>query len=146
MRFAAQSLFGRFAAAAMMAAVIAFTFQATFIAPADGATEGTSRYHHGFARSQAHQQTHAHEVAHVHADGTAHRHVIDDEDDLDEHIQEPGCPCCWNMAIVVGVLPAATACTVTLALGARLVIEAPAPYRDTEPNGPRRPPRPSSIA
>jgi hypothetical protein len=147
LRFGAQSLFARFAAAIMMAAVIAFTFQATFIAPSDGSIGETSLYHHGFARSHPHPQAsaHPHEVAHVHADGTAHRHAIDD-DDLDEHVQEPGCPCCWNMAIVVGVLPAPTACTVTLASGARLVIEAPAPYRDTEPNGPRRPPRPPSIA
>jgi ABC-type nickel/cobalt efflux system permease component RcnA len=145
LRFAAQSLFGRFAAVIMMVAVIAFTFQATFIAPSEAATEGTSLYHHGFARSHVRQQANHHEVAHVHADGTAHSHAIDD-DALDEHIQEPGCPCCWNMAIVVGVLPAPTACTVALALGARLAIEAPAPYRDTEPNGPRRPPRPSSIA
>jgi hypothetical protein len=126
--------------------VFAFTFQATFIAPSDGATGETSRYHHGFARSQAHPQTHAHEVAHVHADGTAHRHVIDDDDDLDEHIQEPGCPCCWNMAIVVGVLPAPAACAIALASGAKLAIEAPTRYRDAEPNGPRRPPRPPSIA
>lgn len=148
MRFAAQSLFGRFAAAIMMAAVTAFTLQATFIAPSEGATEETSLYHHGFARSHSHQaNAHHHEVAHVHADGTAHRHAIDDDDGaLDDHIQEPGCPCCWNMAIVVGVLPTPTACKVALASGARLAIEAPVPYRDTEPNGPRRPPRPPSIA
>jgi ABC-type nickel/cobalt efflux system permease component RcnA len=146
LRFAARSLFKRFAAAIMMVAVIAFTFQATFIAPSEGGTEETSLYHHGFARSHAHQEAHPQEVAHVHADGTAHRHAIDDDDDLNEHIQEPGCPCCWNMAIVVGVLPAPASCTVALALGARFAIEAPAPYRDTEPNGPRRPPRPPSIA
>src|SRR5262245_41284242 len=131
----------------MMVAVIAFTLQATFIASSEGATEETSLYHHGFARSHVHQEAPPHEVAHVHADGTAHRHAIDDDDGaLNDHIQEPGCPCCWNMAIVVGVLPAPTACTVALASGARFAIEAPAPYRDTEPNGPRRPPRPPSIA
>jgi len=149
LRFAAQSFFGRFAAAIMMTAVIAFTFQATFIAPSDGAAEETSPYHHGFARSHVHQQAsaHPHEVAHVHADGTAHRHAIDDDDGaLDDHIQEPGCPCCWNMAIVVGVLPAPAACSVSLVSGTRLAIAAPVPYRDTEPNGPRRPPRPPSIA
>src|SRR5262245_55220810 len=146
LRFAAQSFFGRFTAAIMMSAVMAFTFQATFIAPSDGATEETSLYHHGFARSHPHQASH-HEVAHVHADGTAHRHAIDDDDGaLDDHIQEPGCPCCWNMAIVVGVLPAPTACTVSFVSGTRLAIAAPVPYRDTEPNGPRRPPRPPSIA
>jgi len=147
LRFAAPSFCRGFAAAVMMAAVIAFTFQATFIAPSEAATGETSLYHHGFARSHFHQQAHHHEVAHVHADGTAHRHAVDDDDGaLDEHIQEPGCPCCWNMAIVVGILPTPVACRVALACGARLTMEAEIPYRDTEPNGPRRPPRPPSIA
>jgi len=147
LRFAAQSFCGQLAAAIMLAAVIAFTFQATFIASSEAATEETSLYHHGFARSHPHPQAHHHEVAHVHADGTAHRHAIDDDDDaLAEHIQEPGCPCCWNMAIVVGVLPTPAMCTVAVASGTKLTFQAPAPYRDTEPNGPRRPPRPPSIA
>src|SRR5882724_13165240 len=120
----------------MMVAVLAFALQATFIAPSESATEEAGSYHHGYARSHVQHAAgaHSHEASHVHADGTAHRHLVDDDDGaLDEHIQEPGCPCCWNMAIVVGVLPAPTACTVSFVSGTRLAIAAPVPYRDTEP-------------
>jgi hypothetical protein len=90
---------------------------------------------------------HAHEVVHVHADGTIHRHLVDDDDGaLHEHIQDPGCPRCWNMAIIVGVLPTVTSCDLFAILGGKLSIAAPASYRGTEPNGPRRPPRTPSIA
>src|SRR5262249_61341564 len=103
----------------MLAAVGAFTMQAAFIAPSEPATGEESPYHHGFARHHVDHQADAHhhgaahhEVAHLHADGTAHSHAIDDDDDaLGEHIQEPGCPCCWNMAIVPGVLPTPPQCT-----------------------------------
>src|SRR5947209_7699108 len=100
----------------MLAATAAFTLQAAFIAPSEPATGEESPYHHGFARNHVNHEAsaHHHEVAHVHADGTVHRHAVDDDDGaLDEHIQEPGCPCCWNMAIVPGVLPTPPNCTVS---------------------------------
>jgi hypothetical protein len=83
----------------------------------------------------------------VHADGTIHRHVVDDDDDaLNNHIQEPGCPCCWNMAIVIGVLPNFVTWTVFATLSGKLALEMSATSRGTGPSGPRRPPRPPSIA
>jgi hypothetical protein len=83
----------------------------------------------------------------VHADGTTHRHVVDDVDDaLKNHIQEPGCPCCWNMAIVIGVLPNSMTWTAFSTLSGKLAIKMSATSRGTEPSGPRRPPRPPSIA
>jgi hypothetical protein len=133
----------------MVVAVLAFVLQATFIAPSDAAAQHAGPYHHGYARSHAHRAAgvHTHEATHVHADGTVHRHLIDDDDGgLNKHIQEPGCPCCWNMAIVVGVLPSVNSCTVFAILSGTLTITEPIPFRGTEPSGPRRPPRPPSIA
>jgi len=149
LRLYAQSLLHRFGVVIMMTATMAFTLQGTFIAASQTATGQNSHYHHGYAHSHAFYEGHAksHVVAHVHADGTVHKHVVDDDDGaLNDHIQEPGCPCCWNMAIVIGVLPNVTNCTVFATLSGKLAIEMPTPYRGTEPNGPRRPPRPPSIA
>src|SRR5262245_15465411 len=135
-------------AAIMMVATVAFTLQATFIAHSEAALGEPGAYHHGFASQRHHDvDAHHHEVAHVHADGTAHRHVVDDDDGaLDEHVQEPGCPCCWNMAIVPGVLPTSPQCAMSRTSIGRLAIDVSDPDRGTEPNGPRRPPRPPSIA
>src|SRR5882757_277949 len=133
----------------MMVAVLAFALQATFIAPSESATGEAAPYHHGYARSHVQHAAgaHSHEASHVHADGTAHRHVVDDDDGaLDDHLQEPGCPCCWNMAIVVGVLPSVNLCTVFATLGDTLAVTTPVAHRGIEPNGLRRPPRPPSIA
>jgi ABC-type nickel/cobalt efflux system permease component RcnA len=149
LRLVAQSMGRRVSVIVMLVAVMAFALQATFIAPSDAAADNAGPYHHGYARSHAHNAAgaHSHEASHVHADGTAHRHLVDDDDGaLDEHIQEPGCPCCWNMAIVVGVLPSVSPCTVFAILGGTLTFMTPAPFRGTEPSGPRRPPRPPSIA
>src|SRR5262249_4318324 len=133
----------------MMMAVLAFALQATFIAPSDTAAEDAGPYHHGYARSHAHHPagTHSREASHVHADGTAHRHLVDDDHGaLDEHIQEPGCPCCWNMAIVVGMLPSPAVCATSIPASRKLAIEMSGPYWEAEPGGLRRPPRPPSIA
>ena len=149
MPLAAQPLAQRISAIVMMMAVLAFAVQATFIAPSNAAADHAGPYHHGYAQSHAHHAAgaHSHEASHVHADGTVHRHLVDDDDGaLDEHIQEPGCPCCWNMAIVVGVLPSMNPCTVFAVLSGTLTFTAPVPYRGSEPGGPRRPPRPPSIA
>jgi hypothetical protein len=77
----------------------------------------------------------------VHADGTTHRHAVDD-DGLARHVKERGSP---SMAPAVAVLPAPGIFTVIAVAGNKLAIESPAPRRGTEPNGPRRPPRPPSI-
>ena len=149
MPLATQHVARRVSVIVMMAAVLAFALQATFIAPSNAAADHAGPYHHGYARSHAHHATgaHSHEASHVHADGTVHRHLVDDDDGaLEGHIQEPGCPCCWNKAIVVGMLPSMNPCTVFAVLGGRLTFTTPVPYRGTEPNGPRRPPRPPSIA
>src|SRR3954453_3908217 len=94
----------------MMAATLAFTLQATFITPSTSRIGEAGYFHHNYERNilLADFGTHRHAVVHVHTDGTAHQHVVADDDDddaLNEHIQKPGCPCCWNMASVVGALP-----------------------------------------
>jgi hypothetical protein len=124
----------------MMAAAMAFTFQAAFIPTS--ATAAGENGHFSYKRL-----TKSHVVTHVHADGTIHRHAVDDGDRaLDNHLQEPGCPCCWNMAVVAGVLPSLGVCAVEAILIGKLAIEELDPYRGTEPDGPRRPPRPPCIA
>ena len=148
MRGLAHSRLQRFAVIVMMAAAMAFTIQGTFVAAAQSASGENSHYHHGYAHSHAFYEGHAksHVVTHVHTDGTIHRHVVDDDDGaLNNHIQEPGCPCCWNAAIVIGVLPNLMIWTVSATLSGKLAIEMSATYRGTEPSGPRRPPRPPSI-
>jgi hypothetical protein len=130
----------------MMAAALAFTFQGTFIAQA--ATGANSHYHHGYNQQHAaHQHAKSHVVAHVHKDGTIHRHAVDDGNRaLKDHTQQPGCPCCWNMAVIAAVLPLPPVSKFDVALRSRVAIGNLDPYRSTEPDGPRRPPRPPSIA
>jgi hypothetical protein len=50
------------------------------------------------------------------------------------------------MAIVVAVLPLLPVSQLDAAPRSRVAIEHLDPYRSTEPDGPRRPPRPPSIA
>jgi hypothetical protein len=130
----------------MMAAALAFTIQGTFIAQA--ATGVNGHYHHGYGQQNtAHQHAKSHVVTHIHADGTVHQHAVDDGNRaLKDHSRQPGCPCCWNMAIVVAVLPLLPASKFDVAPRSRVAIANLAPYRSTEPDGPRRPPRPPSIA
>jgi hypothetical protein len=154
LRGLAHTLLQRLAVIAMMAAAMAFTLQGTFIAAAQNASGENSHFHHGYADSHGLLDGHdksdhaeSHVVAHAHTDGTIHQHVVDDDDDaLNDHIQEPGCPCCWNAAIVIGVLPNLMIWTVAATLSGKLAIEMSATYRGTEPIGLRRPPRPPSIA
>jgi hypothetical protein len=139
----------RFAVVIMTAATLAFTFQGTFIATSEAATGNSSHYHHGFAHSHADNdgEAHSHDVTHVHVDGTIHRHAVDDDDGaLDEHLKEHGCPCCWNMAIAVRVLPTGNFCSIAVIAGSKLAIEMASPHRGAEPDGLRRPPRTPSIA
>ena len=159
MRLAARPLLRRLAVTVMMAAVAAFTLQGTLIAASQAATGGASNYHHGVQHSHIHKDDaehsegaehsesgeHSHVLTHVHADGTIHRHAIDD-DDVDEHIKEHGCACCWNMAVAIGVLPTVNFCSIAAIAGGKLAIEMTSPHRGAEPEGLRRPPRTPSIA
>jgi hypothetical protein len=146
LRLGGRTLFRWCADIVMMAAALAFTIQGTFIAQA--ATGVNGHYHHGYGQQHAvHQHAKSHVVAHVHKDGTVHRHAVDDGNRaLKDHSQQPGCPCCWNIAIVVAVLPLLPVSEFDAIPRSRVAIENLDPYRSTEPDGPRRPPRPPSIA
>jgi ABC-type nickel/cobalt efflux system permease component RcnA len=126
LRLARRPILRRFAVIVMMAAAVAFTLQGLFVATSEAATGDTSHYQLGFAFSHAlgAGAAHSHLITHVHADGTVHRHAVDDDDGaLDEHIKQRG----WNMAIVVGVLPCPSICMVPAIVGSRLAIEKPSP-------------------
>jgi len=69
-----------------------------------------------------------------------------DDDDLDDHIKEHGCACCWNRAVALGVLPTVVRVEVAAIAGSKLAIEPPAAQRAADPNRLKRPPRPPSIA
>ena len=146
MHLRARTLFRRCAVLLMMASALAFTIQGTFIAQA--ATGVNSHYHHGYGQRHAvRQHAKSHAIAHVHADGTVHQHAVDGgKRALKDHSQQPGCPCCWNMAIVVAVLPLLPVAEFDTAPRSRVAIDNLDPYRSSEPDGPRRPPRPPSIA
>ena len=102
MRFARQSLLRRVATIVMMAATLAFALQGIFVATSEAATGDSSHYYLGFALEHAEGDHPSHLVTHRHADGTVHRHAIDDDDcALDKHIKQPGS----NMALVVCVAP-----------------------------------------
>ena len=144
LRFGARPWFLRFVDIVMMAAAVAFTLQSSFIAQA--ATGTNSHYPRSHTHS-SHRHAKEHVVTHVHADGTVHQHALDGgARTLNGHLREPGCPCCWNMAIVIAVLPILPVPQVKSVASSRLTIETPDPFRGTEPDGPRRPPRPPSIA
>ena len=153
MHLAARPLVRRLAVIIMMMAVAAFTLQGTLIAASQAATGGASNYHHGVPHSHADKDDaensesgeHSHVLTHVHVDGTIHRHAIDD-DDVDEHIKEHGCACCWNMAVAVGVLATVNFCSIAVIAGSKLAIEIASPHRGADPDGLRRPPRTPSIA
>ena len=81
---------------------------------------------------------------HIHADGTVHRHAVDD-DELADHLRESGSPC-WSMAIVVGVMPSLSVCPLEAILIGKIAMEELDPYRGTEPDVPGRPPSTPSIA
>ena len=137
-RFGARPWFLRLVDILMMAATLAFTLQSSFIAQA--ATGTNSHYH---LSHTPHRHGKEHVVTHVHADGTVHQHAVDGgASTLSDHLREPGCPCCWNMAIVVAVLPIPPISEVKSIASSPLALERPDPFRGTEPDGPRRPPRP----
>src|SRR5437773_3471465 len=102
----------------MMVAAMAFMLQGTLIATSEAATGETGKYHHGMAHSHSHAShddhgAESHLVTHVHTDGTMHRHAIDD-DELDEHLKEHGCGCCYSMAIATCVLPSLSCCSLAV--------------------------------
>jgi hypothetical protein len=127
----------------MIAAAMAFAFETSFIPTSETATGETDHSHQEHAPQHPHGGHQTHVAMHVHADGTVHRHVVDGA--LDDHIRESGSPC-WSLAIVVGVLPSLSVCTVEAILIGKLAIKGLDPYRGTEPDVPGRPPRPPSIA
>lgn len=143
MRSRARSRFRRCIAIVMMAAAMTFTFETSFITTV--ASEEDNHAQHEDAPDSltgAHSKTHL--VSHTHADGTVHRHAVDD-DELADHLRESGSPC-WSMAIVVGVLPSLSLCPVEAILIGKIAMEELDPYRGTEPDVPGRPPSIPSIA
>jgi hypothetical protein len=136
----ARPFLQQFADILMVAAAVAFAFQAAFIAQT---AAGTNSHYH----PSLHRHAKSHVVAHVHADGTVHEHAVEHgARALSDHLQEPGCPCCWNMAIMVGVLPLPVLASLDAVAAARLAIRGPDPCRSTEPDEPGRPPSTPSIA
>ena len=142
MRSHARSRFRLCVAIVMMAAAMAFTVETSFITP----SETASHEDHDDALDSA-IGTHpkAHLVTHTHADGTVHRHAVDD-DELADHIRESSGSPCWSMAIVVGVLPSRSVCPVEAILIGKIAMAELAPHRGTEPAVPRPPPSIPSIA
>ena len=136
MRRCLPPLVSRFAVILMMTAVLAFGLEGTFVtAAATPPTPEKSHHHHG------HNQSHI--VTHVHIDGTVHRHAVDDENGgLARHMKERGSA---TVAPGMAVLPSPNGIAVAMVAGSKLAIEPPDPYRGTEPDGPRKPPRPPSI-
>ena len=137
MRRCLPPLVSRFAVILMMTAVLAFGLEGTFVtAAATPLTPEKSHHHHG--------HNHSHIVTHVHIDGTVHRHAVDDENGgLARHMKERGSA---TVAPGVAVLPSPSGITVAVVAGTKLAIAPPDAYRGIEPDGPRKPPRPPSIA
>ena len=146
MRCRARSGFRLCVAIAMMAAAMAFSFETSFIAPAATATDEDHHVQQEDAPDSsngAHPK--AHLVTHTHADGTVHRHAVDDNE-LADHIRESSGSPCWSMAIVVGVLPTLSVCPLEAILIGKIAMAELDPYRGTEPAVPRPPPSIPSIA
>src|SRR5262245_39805258 len=143
MRLAGRPILRRLATIILMAAAVAFTVQGIFVAASEAATGDTSHYYLGFVFTHHHDDGHSHIVAHRHNDGTAHEHAIDDDEDaLAKHIKEPG----WNMALVICVLPCLELPAISEIAGHKLTIEKPRRLWVADLGGPKRPPRPPSIA
>lgn len=127
----------------MIAAAVALSLQATFVATSEAATGDTSHYYQGFAlrHTLGEGAKHSHVIAHRHADGTMHRHAIDDGA-LDEHSKERG----WNMAIVVGILPCPSIPALAVLAFSTLAPATPSPLQVGDQDRPGKPPRPPFIA
>jgi hypothetical protein len=126
----------------MMAAAMAFTVETSFITPSETAAH-EDHEDAPDSSSGAHPKTHL--VTHIHADGTVHRHAVDDNE-LADHIRESSGSPCWSMAIVVGVLPTLSVCPLEAILIGKIAMAELDPYRGTEPAVPRPPPSIPSIA
>jgi hypothetical protein len=130
----------------MIAAMLEFALQATYVQPSANAVDAKASHDSDTAGGLDRGHPKMRVVTHVHADGTVHRHAIGGEKGgIDNHLRKSGSPS-WSMAIVAGVLPTPSVCAVKAILIGKLAIRGAEPYRDTEPDGPRRPPRPPSIA
>jgi hypothetical protein len=133
----------RGAVAMMMTAALAFAFQCIFVAASEAATGDTSHYYLGYVFKHSHGGNQSHLVTHRHADGTTHRHAIDDDDDvLAKHVKDPGS----NMALVICVLPFSDETAFFEITGYRLEIEKVQPLPIADIGGLKRPPRPPSIS
>jgi len=140
LRLDARPFLRRLVVIIMMAAATAFFIQGFCVATSEAATGDASHYYHGFAIKHASGENgaHSHVSPHVHADGTAHQHALDDDDGaLDNHAKQVG----WNMAIVLGVLPASNVFTIALNESSKLSFEKPDPLRVGGQSGLRKPPR-----
>jgi ABC-type nickel/cobalt efflux system permease component RcnA len=139
---AAQLGWRRFANFFLLAGAVVFALQTAFVAMSEAATGDTSHYYQGFALRHAFGDaaTQSHVMTHVHADGTIHRHAVDDGD-LDDHIKKRG----WNMAIVVGVLPCRTHFDFATIVCGTLDARMPDSLQLVDPDEPTKPPRPPSI-
>ena len=125
-----------------MTATLAFALQGVCVAASEAATGDSSHYYIGFAVNHAHGG-HSHAITHRHADGTVHRHAVDDDDGaLADHVKQPG----WNMAVVVCVVPVVAVPARSEVAGEKLTIENPRRPWVARLDGLRRPPRPPSIA
>ena len=126
----------------MMAAAMAFSLQGASIATPETAAPKNGQQH----RSQSHGAFGSHKrhvVAHVHADGTLHRHAVDGEDGgLARHTKEPGSA---STAPATAVLPSPSGFVLAVVASIPLAIEPATACRGTEPEGPRKPPRTPSI-
>jgi hypothetical protein len=142
LHFARRPFLRRLAIIAMMTATLAFALQGVCVAASEAATGDSSHYYLDFAFHHP-GGTHAHAITHRHADGTIHRHAVDDDDGaLADHVKQPG----WNMALVICVVPAVAMPALSEVAGERLAMENPRRPWVAAIDGLRRPPRPLSIA
>jgi hypothetical protein len=136
LRLFARASLDQFAAIVMITAALAFTLEPTYFVTSQAARGGHAHSHSALSAQQASLV-----VTHVHADGTMHKHAVDDGT-LTRHKKEPGYP----NAAIIALLPSVSIGTVASIVQAKLTAESAVPQRGTEPNGPRRPPRTPSIA
>ena len=78
MRIGAKSRFHRGVIVVMIAAMLEFALQATYIQPSANAAETKSGAHLGYTTGSLPYRGHPTRiVTHVHSDGTVHRHAVD---------------------------------------------------------------------
>jgi ABC-type nickel/cobalt efflux system permease component RcnA len=132
----------RFAVIVMMTAAVAFSLEGTLLATPQAGPD--KNHHHGHTHGHSSDHAKSHVVTHVHVDGIVHRHAVDEENGgLARHMKERGSV---TVTPGVAVLPSPGALALALVAGIKLAIEPSDAFLGTEPDGPRKPPRPPSIA